>query len=158
MEPGRGTRGLWNPAEARGAYGTRQRHAGPMEPGRGIKSLVLNKHDGLWFFFNERNEKWSFGLSLKFRQNPLCKLDFDLCDKLGWLGVMKWIFGLCFGHLERTFENMSCGWILGNHLDTLKLSKFFLHDLDTWTCTWIIVWHILPSCACIIFIYLALVE
>jgi hypothetical protein len=45
MEPGRGTRGLWNPAEARGAYGTRQRHAGPMEPGRGIKSLVLNEHD-----------------------------------------------------------------------------------------------------------------
>jgi hypothetical protein len=25
MEPGRGTRGLRNPAEARGAYGTRQR-------------------------------------------------------------------------------------------------------------------------------------
>jgi len=52
----KGTRGLRNPAEARGAYGTRQRHAGPMEPGRGIKSLVLNKHDDFSSMKEMRNE------------------------------------------------------------------------------------------------------
>jgi hypothetical protein len=40
------TRGLRNPAEACGAYGTRQRHARPTELGRGTRGL-WNPAEGL---------------------------------------------------------------------------------------------------------------
>ena len=133
---GKGTRGLWNPAEARGAYGTRQRqagptntqqrHAGPTEPGRGIKSLVLMI---VMFFFNERNEKWDFGLFIMFCRNSTCGLGFELVW-ITWaiLVKQKWKLWWC--------------WVLGNE-NVLRYIRYFgnLGYLDTIlgtydTCEW----------------------